>query len=88
MVSNIGKKIKKNLKKMISSRFKKNILVISTARSDFGLMKNIIYGLQKIKKFNTKLLVTGNHLLKSYGNTQKEIKKYLKKMLYLLKQSI
>ena len=70
---------------MISSKFKQNILVISTARSDFGLMKNIIYGLQKIKKFNTKLLVTGNHLLKSYGNTQKEIKKIFKKNVIFIK---
>ena len=37
----------------------------------------------KIKKFNTKLLVTGNHLLKSYGNTQKEIKKYLKNVIFI-----
>ena len=42
-------------------------------------MKNIIYGLQKIKKFNTKLLVTGNHLLKVMVILKKKIKKYLKK---------
>ena len=70
---------------MISLRSKKNILIISTARSDFGLMKNVIYGLQKIKKFNTKLLVTGNHLLSSYGNTQNEIKKLFKKNVIYLK---
>ena len=79
------KNLKETLKKMISLRSKKNILIISTARSDFGLMKNVIHGLQKIKKFNTKLLVTGNHLLSDYGNTQNEIKKLFKKNAIYLK---
>ena len=53
----------------------RNICVITGSRSEYGLLKHLIRGLFKIKKFKTKLVVTGTHLSTDYGSTYKEIKK-------------
>jgi len=54
---------------------KKKLFVITSSRSDFGILKQLISSLQKIEKFETKLVVTGSHLSLKYGFTVKEIKK-------------
>ena len=52
-------------------RYKKKLLVITTSRSDFGLLKNTILSLKNSKKFNLKVLVTGNHFIPEFGVTKK-----------------
>lgn len=54
---------------------KKNIVVVTGTRADFGKMLSILSLLQKSKNFNTYIFVTGMHLLKKYGYTIDEIKK-------------
>ena len=51
------------------------IFIITSTRADFGLLKNLIIGLKKNKKFKTKLIVTGSHFYSKFGNTFNEIKK-------------
>ena len=53
----------------------KKVFIVTAARSEFGILKNIIVGLSKNKKFVTKLVVTGSHLISKYGSTINEIKK-------------
>jgi GDP/UDP-N,N'-diacetylbacillosamine 2-epimerase (hydrolysing) len=52
----------------------KKIFIITGSRSEFGLIKNLIINLKKIRKFQTRLIVTGSHLSKEHGYTYKEIK--------------
>lgn len=54
---------------------KKNILIITGTRADYGLLKPVIEAMQKSKKLIPKLLVTGMHTLRKFGNTIDEIKK-------------
>ena len=53
----------------------KNITFLTTARSDFGLLRNLIVETSKIKKFKVSLIATGSHFSNVYGNTFKEILK-------------
>ena len=53
---------------------KKKICVVTGARSEFGLIINLLREINKSKKLNLFLLVTGSHLMKEFGNTYKEIK--------------
>ena len=53
----------------------KKILLGSSSRADFGLMRDVIIETQKMNK-KTFLMVTGSHLSNSFGNTFSEIKKY------------
>ncbi len=53
---------------------KKNVLIISGSRADFGLLEPIIFSLKKSNKFETLLLLTGMHTLKQYGYTVDDIK--------------
>jgi len=48
--------------------------LFTSSRSDFGLIKNLILILKK-EKINYKLIVSGSHFSKKYGETIKEIKK-------------
>lgn len=50
-----------------------NIIVVTSTRADFGLLKNLILELKK--KFSCKIIASGTHFSKYYGNTFKEIKK-------------
>ena len=50
-----------------------NCLVFSVARSDFGILKNIIISLERSKFFNSKLVITGAHFSKIFGKTLNEI---------------
>ncbi len=42
----------------------KNICIITGSRADYDLLKPIIKGLSKIKKFNVKTIITGSHFIK------------------------
>ena len=50
------------------------ICIISGSRSELDLLKNLILEIKKDKFFNSKLLVTGSHLSKFFGNTVEYIK--------------
>jgi GDP/UDP-N,N'-diacetylbacillosamine 2-epimerase (hydrolysing) len=54
---------------------KKNLLIITGSRAEYGLFKTTILKLRQSKLFNIKLLVTGMHTLDKYGMTAEEIKK-------------
>ena len=55
------------------SKSKKKICFVTGSRSEYGLLRNIIIPLKKEKTISSKLIVTGSHLLKQYGNTSNEI---------------
>ena len=52
---------------------KKTVLVITTSRADFGLLKPVITKLGGCKKFSVKVAATGNHFSKLHGLTSREI---------------
>ena len=52
---------------------KNKILFITSSRSDYGIMRNLILNLEKLSSFKNKLLVIGDHLVKSKGFTLNEI---------------
>src|SRR3989344_8837638 len=54
---------------------KKNLLIVTGTRAEYGLFRSTIFALKKSKKLNIKLLVTGMHTLKKFGYTAKEIQK-------------
>ena len=54
---------------------KKNIVIFTAARSDFGIMKKTIIKLNQDKKFNFYLLIGSAHYSKFFGSTIKEINK-------------
>ena len=45
------------------------ICIISGSRSEFDLLRNLIVEIKKDRFFNSKLLITGSHLSKFFGNT-------------------
>tara|TARA_Y100000816_G_C26093864_1_gene578476 strand:- start:50 stop:1189 length:1140 start_codon:yes stop_codon:yes gene_type:complete len=53
----------------------KKILIITERRADFSRFKPIIKLIQKDKRLDYQLIVTGLHLIKKYGYTIKEIDK-------------
>ena len=53
----------------------KKILIITERRADFSRFKPIIKLIQKDKKLDYQLIVTGLHLVKKYGYTVNEINK-------------
>ncbi len=52
---------------------KKKICIITSNRSEYGLIKNLIKIIGKSKKFSCHLSVTGTHLSNLHGETIKEI---------------
>lgn len=54
---------------------KKNALIITGTRAEYGLLKPVMQAFLKSKKFSPKFLVTGMHTLRKYGYTLNEIKK-------------
>lgn len=52
----------------------KKILVITTTRAEYGLLKNIIKKIFIDKELQLSLVVTGTHLSRNYGETISEIK--------------
>ena len=53
---------------------KKRILYLTGSRADFGLIKETLIKLNKKDNYDVRLIVTGQHLLKKYGNTIFDIK--------------
>jgi len=53
---------------------KKNVLVVSGTRADFGLLRPVLDALRKSHKLSPLLLITGMHTLRKYGSTQDEVK--------------
>lgn len=51
----------------------RKIIVITGSRAEYGLLKNLLRKLKKIRIFKTKLIVTGSHLSKRHGYTIQEI---------------
>ena len=64
---------------------KKKIIFITTNRSEFGIIKNILQKFDNSKKFNSTLLVAGSHLIKKYGYSYNEIKKIKYKNIKIIK---
>jgi len=62
----------------------KKILFVTSTRADFGLVAPFYLLTKEQTHFQAKLLVTGTHLLKSYGNTINEIYKKKIKIDYQL----
>ena len=54
---------------------KRTICVLSSSRADYNHLYLLMKSLKQSKKFNFKLLVTGMHLLKKYGETYTELVK-------------
>tara|TARA_Y100000591_G_C21840891_1_gene705563 strand:+ start:1210 stop:2355 length:1146 start_codon:yes stop_codon:yes gene_type:complete len=54
---------------------KKKIIFVTGSRSDYGKMKSIILKMQRNRKFDTHVFVTGMHNILKYGDTWREIKK-------------
>lgn len=54
---------------------KKNISLLTTSRADYDQLYWLIKLLNKNKKYNLNLVVSGTHLYKNYGSTIKQIRK-------------
>lgn len=67
---------------------KKKILIVTSTRADYGLMKNLIFLLKIEKKFQTKILAAGNHFDNKFGNTYKEIERDKVKIDFKIKLKI
>lgn len=52
---------------------RKKILVVTGTRADYGLLRSTMDAITKHPQLELRLLVTGMHTLKAYGNTKKEI---------------
>ena len=53
---------------------KYKINILSTSRSDYGILYPLIKKIQKKKNFNTKVVISGSHLYSEFGNTIDEIR--------------
>ena len=51
----------------------KKIFLVTSNRSEYGIMRNLIKDLKKSKKLKLYLIVTGSHLNNYFGYTIKEI---------------
>ena len=56
-----------------SENNQKRICIVSTNRSDYGLLKMLAYKVDKSTNMILQLLVTGSHLSKKFGYTVQEI---------------
>ena len=53
----------------------KTIAIFTGNRAEYGILYSIIDSIKKHKKLNYKLIVSGTHLEKKFGNTVDQIKK-------------
>ena len=74
------------MKKSKSKRFK--ILFLTTSRADCSLIKNLYKYFSEDNSFDSKLCVTGSHLMNEFGKTHKEIQKEGIKIDYKIKSNI
>lgn len=58
----------------------KKILAITSTRADFGILSNILKKINSDKFFNLKLIVTGSHTSKKFGDSFSEIPSDFKKI--------
>ena len=64
------------------------LAIFSSARSDLGIMKNLLIRLKKDRRFDPYLLIGGAHTSKIFGNTIQEINKInIKKIFFGLHYS-
>ena len=61
----------------------KKICFLTTSRADFGVLDDLIEEVIDSKFFYVQLIVSGSHVEKIYGNTQKEI--FVKKKCFIRK---
>jgi len=52
------------------------IFLVTSARADFGLLKNLIFEFKKNSYFDLKIIATGTHFSKKHGFSFSEIKNY------------
>ena len=64
---------------------KKKITFVTTNRSEFGIIRNILYKFDNSKKLDSTLLVAGSHLIKRYGFSYTEIKEAKYKNIEIIK---
>ena len=57
---------------------KKKILFVTSTRADFGKLKSLIKITKKSKKFSVYIIVTGMHMMHTFGDTHTEITKFFK----------
>lgn len=62
----------------------KKILFITGTRADFGKIKNLMRYIEDSNIFELHVLVTGMHMMKLYGSTQKEVRKENYKNIYCI----
>ena len=61
----------------LSNKLKKKICIVSTSRAELGIIRNLVIRLQKVKKFNTDLILTDPHLINNKNNkNKKEVDEY------------
>lgn len=53
----------------------RKILYVTGARADYGLMRAVLFEINKNSDLELELVVTGMHLMEEFGNTLNEIKK-------------
>ncbi len=63
----------------------KRISIFTAARSDFGILKNIILKIEKDKRFNLDLIVNSAHKSQKFGKTVSEINEIIVKNKIILK---
>ncbi len=63
----------------------RKIFLITSNRSEYGILRNLIQNFKKSKKLKLKLVVTGAHLSKLFGYTVKEIIKDKNKIFHRIK---
>ena len=54
---------------------KKKITVLTATRAEYGLLRKIIFTLNKVNEIEVEVVVTGAHLSPRLGNTYLEIEK-------------
>ena len=61
----------------------RKIIFLTATRADFGKLKSLIKITKENKKFKVFIVVTGMHMLPSYGKTHIEVSKYFKKNIII-----
>jgi GDP/UDP-N,N'-diacetylbacillosamine 2-epimerase (hydrolysing) len=52
-----------------------NIAVVTSSRADYGILKPLLFEIEKNKNFKLQIIATGTHLEKQFGNTYLQIEK-------------
>lgn len=60
---------------MESIGMKRKILYITGTRADYGLMRSVLFEMEKNPNIDLKIAVTGMHLMKEFGMTINDVKK-------------